>query len=109
YGSYDAVTLKLLQELHMKMVLWTSDTEDYLQDGVRRIVRRALIGAGPGAIVLMHDGGGDRAQTAAALPKVIDALRQRGYKLVNLPTLLRDDPPPVRRLVPFSACPRYAR
>jgi peptidoglycan/xylan/chitin deacetylase (PgdA/CDA1 family)/spore germination protein YaaH len=40
-----------------------------------------------GNIVLLHDGGGDRAQTVAALPRIIDALRARGYRFVATSTL----------------------
>ena len=51
------------------MVLWSVDTDDYRQPGVEAIVQRALEGAKPGAIILMHDAGGDRSQTIAALPR----------------------------------------
>ncbi len=47
-----------------------------------------------GSIILMHDGGGNRAPTVAALPVLIDALRARGYKIVPVSALLgktRDD------------------
>ncbi len=53
----------------------------------------ALSGAKPGAIILFHDGGGDRAQTLAALPRIIKKLKARGYRLVTIPHLLKDDPP----------------
>ncbi len=42
----------------------------------------------------MHDGGGDRSQTVAALPHIIHRLRARGYRLVTVPQMLRDAPPP---------------
>ena len=42
----------------------------------------------------MHDAGGNRSETIAALPKVIRGLRQRGYKLVTVPQLLLDNPAP---------------
>ena len=41
-----------------------------------------------GSIILMHDGGGDRAATVAALPVLIEALRARGYEIVPVSTLL---------------------
>jgi len=41
-----------------------------------------------GSIILMHDGGGDRSATVAALPYLIDALRARGYELVPVSTLM---------------------
>jgi peptidoglycan-N-acetylglucosamine deacetylase len=93
YGSYNATTLAILRQQHMLMVLWTVDTDDYLRPGVDAIVHSALAGARPGAIILMHDAGGDRTQTIDALPRIVHALRQRGYKLVTVPQLVLDDPP----------------
>jgi peptidoglycan-N-acetylglucosamine deacetylase len=93
YGSYNATTLAILREQHMLMVLWTVDTDDYLRPGVSAIVDKALAGARPGAIILMHDAGGDRTQTISALPLIVRALRDRGYKLVTVPQLILDDPP----------------
>jgi peptidoglycan/xylan/chitin deacetylase (PgdA/CDA1 family) len=84
----------------MLMVLWTVDTEDYLRPGVRVIVNRALAGARPGAIILLHDGGGDRSQTIKALPLIVKALRKRGYKLVTVPQLILEDPPLARQALP---------
>ena len=93
YGSYNATTLAILHHEHMLMVLWTVDTDDYLRPGVGVIVQTALVRARAGAIILMHDGGGDRSQTIAALPLIVNGLRKRGYKLVTVPQLILDDPP----------------
>jgi len=93
YGSFDATTLHELHDLHMLMVLWSTDTSDYELPGVRAIVHRALAGAHPGAIILMHDGGGNRSETIAALPAIIRGLRRRGLQPVTVPRLLLDDPP----------------
>ncbi|MFC6644693.1 glycosyltransferase [Granulicella cerasi] len=41
-----------------------------------------------GSIILMHDGGGDRSPTIAALPVLIDALRARGYEIVPVSDLI---------------------
>jgi peptidoglycan-N-acetylglucosamine deacetylase len=100
YGSYNATTIRELRRLHLLMVLWSADTEDYLQPGVPTIVQRALEGAQPGAILLMHDGGGNRSQTVAALPTIIKRLRARGYHLVTVPELLISDPPPAGQPLP---------
>ncbi len=94
YGLWNRATLALLHSYRMLMVLWTVDTNDYLRPGVRAIVHSVLAGARPGAIILLHDAGGDRSQTARALPKIISALRARGYRLVTVPQLLLDNPPP---------------
>jgi peptidoglycan-N-acetylglucosamine deacetylase len=100
YGSFDATTLAELHRLHLLMVLWSVDTDDYRQPGVSVIVERALAGAQPGAIILMHDAGGAREQTIAALPIVIRRLRARGYRLVTVPELMKDDPPPAGEPLP---------
>lgn len=94
FGSFDTRTFRVLRRNRMLMVLWSVDSQDYRRPGVRAIVRRVLTGARPGAIVLMHDAGGARSQTVAALPEIVRKLRRRGYRLVTVPQLLRDDPPP---------------
>jgi peptidoglycan-N-acetylglucosamine deacetylase len=100
YGSFNATTMHELKRLHLLMVLWSVDTDDYLQPGVSTIVERALEGAHPGAIILMHDAGGVRTQTIEALPQIITGLRKRGYRLVTVPRLLMDDPPPAGQPLP---------
>jgi peptidoglycan/xylan/chitin deacetylase (PgdA/CDA1 family) len=93
-GDWNATTLALLRKDHMLMVLWSLDTDDWQLPGAKTIVHRVLSGAKPGSIVLMHDAGGNRSETIAALPQVIRRLRQRGYKLVTVPQLLLDNPAP---------------
>ena len=53
---------------------------------VARVLQQAV--AGPGNIVLLHDGGGDRSHTIEALPQIIDELRGRGFQLVLVSDLL---------------------
>jgi len=94
YGAFNAATLQILRALRMLVVLWTVDTSDYARPGPHRIWYTALSGARPGAIILMHDGGGNRSETVAALPRIIASLRRRGFRLVTISQLLADDPPP---------------
>ena len=93
YGSFNTTTFRLLHQMRMLMVLWSVDTDDYEHPGVEVIVKRATEGIKPGAILLMHDAGGDRSQTVAALPAIIRAVRSRGLHLVTVPQLIADDPP----------------
>ena len=60
---------------------------------VDTIVQRVLADTeeNKGNIILMHDGGGDRSHTVAALPKVIDGLRAKGYEFVTVSNLLGQD------------------
>jgi cellulose synthase/poly-beta-1,6-N-acetylglucosamine synthase-like glycosyltransferase/peptidoglycan/xylan/chitin deacetylase (PgdA/CDA1 family)/spore germination protein YaaH len=65
------------------------DPDDWKKPEADLIVQRVLDrlanpGDYPGQVVLLHDSGGDRRQTIAALPKLIEALRAHGYKLVNV-------------------------
>jgi chitin deacetylase len=97
YGSFDQGTRGLLTERQMLMVLWSVNPQDYYRPGAKMIVSRTLANMHPGAIVLMHDGGGDRSQTVAAVNVLIRKLRARGYRFVTVPRLLVDDPPPRRQ------------
>jgi peptidoglycan/xylan/chitin deacetylase (PgdA/CDA1 family) len=99
YGLFNSTTLTLLHKYKMLMVLWTIDTSDYRQPGVSTIVNSVFSAARPGAIVLMHDAGGTRTQTIAALPRIISGLRARGYKLVTVPKLLLDNPAPANQQI----------
>ncbi|ATE63246.1 glycosyltransferase [Rhizorhabdus dicambivorans] len=69
------------------------DPDDWKRPGVAEIVRRTIEGVEngdegvSGNVVLLHDSGGDRAQTVAALPIIIRELRARGYRLVPVSEL----------------------
>ena len=102
YGSFNATTFHILHQLHLLMVLWSTDTSDYTLPGVHAIVQSALAGAHPGAIILMHDAGGDRSETIAALPAIVRGLRKKGLEPVTIPRLMLDDPPPHGQPLPTS-------
>jgi peptidoglycan/xylan/chitin deacetylase (PgdA/CDA1 family) len=69
----------------LRTVLWTVDPNDWRRGTTPdHIVRRVLAEAQPGAIVLLHDGGGDRSATVAALPSIIKGLKQRKLAFVAL-------------------------
>ncbi|MFI5533600.1 bifunctional polysaccharide deacetylase/glycosyltransferase family 2 protein [Kitasatospora sp. NPDC051853] len=61
-------------------VLTTLDSGDWRRPGVDRIVADATPRGTAGEIVLMHDAGGDRSQTVAALDRLIPELQARGYR-----------------------------
>ncbi|MCU0624410.1 MAG: glycosyltransferase, partial [Gemmatimonadaceae bacterium] len=64
------------------------DTRDWLFDDPATIVRRALDGLARGRIILLHDAGGDRRATLAAVGPLVDSLRARGYTLTTVAGLL---------------------
>jgi peptidoglycan-N-acetylglucosamine deacetylase len=100
YGAYNRQTITTLQRLKMLMVLWSIDPGDWRRPGTKAIVSNVLTNSKPGAIVIMHDGGGDRSQTVAALPAIIRGLRRRHYQLVTVPKLMMLDPPPRHQHLP---------
>ncbi|MFJ9814314.1 glycosyltransferase [Streptomyces sp. NPDC101151] len=65
-------------------VVNNTDSEDWKKPGVDEIIRRATPHGGKGAIVLMHDSGGDRHQTVQALDRFLPTLQQQGYTFDNL-------------------------
>jgi peptidoglycan/xylan/chitin deacetylase (PgdA/CDA1 family) len=88
-GSWSSAVKREVKKRHERFVLWTVDPRDWSRPGVRVIAQRVLDHVRPGSIVLMHDGGGDRSQTVAALRLVIAGLKGRGYSMVTLSRLKR--------------------
>ena len=84
YGATDDNTRQYAAELGMAVVLWTVDTQDWRRPGTQAIANHLLSHAKPGAIILMHDGGGDRSQTIAALKTALPQLQEQGYVFRNL-------------------------
>ena len=67
------------------------DSEDWQRQGTDWTAHHVVeeVTRGAGQILLMHDGGGDRSQTLAALRKFVPELRRRGYRFVSLDRWLR--------------------
>ncbi|MFC1405315.1 MULTISPECIES: bifunctional polysaccharide deacetylase/glycosyltransferase family 2 protein [Streptacidiphilus] len=63
----------------------SSDTDDWMRPGVAAIVKAAQpVRAGQGEMILLHDAGGDRSQTVAALPQIIEGLQKQGYRFTTI-------------------------
>ncbi len=88
YRATGADLVARSRALGMTSVLWSVDPSDYALPGAGAIAQRVVSHTGPGAIIIEHDGGGSRAQTLAALPQIVAALRSRGYRFVTVTTLL---------------------
>jgi peptidoglycan/xylan/chitin deacetylase (PgdA/CDA1 family) len=84
YGSYTGSTVSIASSLGMRTVVWSADPADYRRPPVGSIVARVMSQVRPGVIILMHDGGGDRSNTVAAVPIIIDTLRKQGYTFETL-------------------------
>lgn len=80
----------IASSLGQKTVGWSRGVWDSARPGVDAIVRRTVDGTRPGRIMLLHDGDGydmygDRSQTAAAVPRIVDELLEQGYRFVTIP------------------------
>lgn len=100
YGIVHNAMTRRAQTTNKAIILWSADSEDWRKPGVSRIVSNVLREVGPGGIILMHDGGGNRAETIAALPQIISGLRSRGYQFVTVPQLM------AMRVEPTKAPPK---
>ena len=92
YGAQDARVRRAAGGLGMVTTVWSIDTRDWSRPGAAAIIHAAEQ-VRPGGIVLMHDGGGNRSETLAAVPVVVRYLRAHGYTLVTIPQLLTKAPP----------------
>ncbi len=88
YGDVNAGVVATALAQGLTTVVWDVDPSDYTRPGAGAIAARVLAGVRNGSIVLMHDGGGPRDQTLAALPRIVAVLRARGYTFATVPELL---------------------
>jgi peptidoglycan-N-acetylglucosamine deacetylase len=86
--AVDSSVIATAGGLGMRTVDWDVDPRDWSRPGTGAIYETVVDTTQPGSIVLMHDGGGDRSETLTALPRVIDALRARGYRFETVTQLL---------------------
>lgn len=88
YGNFGADQWRYTNGLIDSNVIWTIDTKDWKMPGAPAISNAALSKAYNGAVILMHDGGGDRTEDIAALPGIIDGLKAQGYEFVTIDQLM---------------------
>ena len=84
----ELMPLQIAQELNYLVVLENIDPQDWAKPGADIILQRVKQQRRDGSIILLHDAGGDRSQTVAALPRILDWLHTRGDTVVPLSTLL---------------------
>jgi cellulose synthase/poly-beta-1,6-N-acetylglucosamine synthase-like glycosyltransferase/peptidoglycan/xylan/chitin deacetylase (PgdA/CDA1 family) len=78
------------------------DSTDWSRPGVDAIVRRAMPRSGAGAVIELHDGGGDRSQTVAALTELIRRLKHAGYTFDTVGAIGRFSPSRVMPVAPIA-------
>jgi peptidoglycan/xylan/chitin deacetylase (PgdA/CDA1 family) len=84
-GSYDDADVLEAWRQRERVVMWSVDPHDWdAARGPGQIAKDVLRRVRPGSIVLLHDGGGDAADTIAAIPKIVRGIRTLGRELVAL-------------------------
>ena len=92
YGAVNGVVLEQLRLRGMSSILWSVDTRDWADRNSDIVCSRAVAGARPGAIILMHD---IHQTSVGAVPCILSALKQQGYSFVTVQGLLGNTTPGV--------------
>lgn len=79
YGRWGR-TPQVAASLGMRPLGWRLAVGDWAPPGTDALVRRLLDGVTPGAVVLLHDGGGDRGQTVEAVDRIVPVLRAHRWR-----------------------------
>lgn len=84
YGAINPDTKQKIGSAGGKTIMWDVDTQDWSKPGIDTIVEHVLTYTQDGEIILMHDGGGDRTQTVAALEKILKKMTKDGWEFKSL-------------------------
>ena len=84
YATVDAATAGRARALGLRLVMWDVDSNDWRRPGAGVITGRVLGRVRSGDVVLLHDGGGDRSQTLAALQQILASLTAGGFRFSSL-------------------------
>jgi len=79
-GNLNDDVVNVAHQRNMRVLGWAVDPHDYEKIPAPLIFTRIMQELKPGAVILMHDGGGDRTQTIAQLETLIVTLKQQGYR-----------------------------
>lgn len=90
-GNFDTSVATDLEGIATAEIGWNVDTTDWKKPGADVIAQR-IQSAGPGNIILMHDGGGDRSQTIEGLRQALPKLKEQGYSFITVQELLEKYP-----------------
>jgi cellulose synthase/poly-beta-1,6-N-acetylglucosamine synthase-like glycosyltransferase/peptidoglycan/xylan/chitin deacetylase (PgdA/CDA1 family) len=90
----DLAAMRRMARAGYLVVVADHDTDDWRRPGVTAIVEAATPTRGAGALVMMHDSGGDRSQTVVALARLIPQLEAQGYRFVTVSEGLKLGPLP---------------
>ncbi len=79
-GSYSKTTLKVVESLNYKTIMWSKDTIDWRDSDIKTIVKRATENTISGDLILMHP----KEHTLKALGQIIEKLKNKGLNMVTV-------------------------
>ncbi|MEV0533214.1 polysaccharide deacetylase family protein [Kitasatospora sp. NPDC050463] len=79
-GGFTADNQRIAADHGLRPLGWSVDPRDWSRPGVASIVSTVQSQLRPGGVILLHDGGGDRSQTVAALKQLLPWLAAQGYR-----------------------------
>lgn len=79
-GAYNETTVKVCNDLGMKVILWSKDTVDWRDKDESLCYRRATEGVSGGDFILMHP----MPATVQALPRILQYYRENGLRAVTV-------------------------
>jgi peptidoglycan/xylan/chitin deacetylase (PgdA/CDA1 family) len=85
FGSIEATSGTVSEEMGLQPIMWTGQAFDWRPPPVEKIVADIKAVTKPGAVILLHDGGGDRTNTVAALQQLLPFWVSEGYSLKPIP------------------------
>lgn len=85
YGLLNESGAKVTKSLGLSPILWTGHAEDWSQPPVPAMVKMLKAATEPGAVILLHDGGGSRENTVAATAQMLPWWKEQGYRFGILP------------------------
>ncbi len=90
YGAISPLFRTVAEAKGYRIIRWNVDSHDWEAASVDEIVSNVTGWVKPDSVILMHDGGGDRANTVQALPRIIQILREQDYAFVTLDQLVKE-------------------
>lgn len=87
-GNFGTEVIRNLKPYITAEIGWNIDTTDWKRPGADSIAEQ-MKSAWPGAILLMHDGGGNRSQTVEALRQALPYLKEKGYRFITIDEMMQ--------------------
>ena len=87
-GNWSALVERIATGFGLALLRWTVDPTDWSRPGTPLIVTRVLDQLRPGGVILLHDGGGDRSETVAAVRILIPELSAAGWRFGYPPAVV---------------------